>query len=129
MQIDLEKIKKEISTDIEKIEPELNEIIEESEEYKFFLFDQIRKVEKYITPENKAKNKDFPNPFKNLEKLEKYNLNYNSDNKVTNIYMNYLVNLYFCAEQSCEYFNILKEKYSDIKIMNVHDTNIENKSF
>ena len=39
--------------------------------------------------------------------------------------MIYLVNLYFCAEQACEYFNILKEKYSDFKLMDLQKRNIE----
>ena len=79
-QIDLEKIKNEISTNIEKIEPELDKIIRESENHKFFLFNRIRKVKKYINLNNKAKNADFHNPFKILEHLENYDLDYISDN-------------------------------------------------
>ena len=124
-QIDLEKIKKEILTDIENIEPELNKNIEEIEDHKLFLFNQINEVKKYISFENKAKKENLHNPFKFLQKLEKYNLNSVNDEKIKNLYMIYLVNLYFCAEQICEYFNILKEKYSDIKMINFQERNIE----
>ena len=124
-QIDLEKIKNEIIADIEKIEPELNKIIKESEMNKFFLFNKIRKVKKYISLENKEKKEELNNPFEILESLEKYDLDYINDNNVKNIYMIYLVNLYFCTEQACEYFNILKEKYSDFKIMDLQERNIE----
>ena len=124
-QVDLEKIKNEIIADIEKIEPELNKIIKESEMNKIFLFNKIRKVKKYISLENKEKKEELNNPFEILESLEKYDLDYINDNNVKNIYMIYLVNLYFCAEQACEYFNILKEKYSDFKIMDLQERNIE----
>ena len=39
--------------------------------------------------------------------------------------MVYLVNLYFCAEHACGYFNILKEKYIDIKMIEFKERNIE----
>ena len=124
-QVDLEKIKNEILVDIEKIEPELNKIIKESEMHKFLLFNKIKKVKKYISMENKDKKEELNNPFEILEKLENYDLDYISDDNVKNIYMIYLVNLYFCAEQACEYFNILKEKYSDFKLMDLQKRNIE----
>lgn len=122
-QIDLEKIRKEVSVDIEKIEPELNENIIKSENHQFFLFNEIQKVKKYISLDSK-KGK-INNPFNILENYEKYNLNYFSDESVKNIYMIYLVNLYFCVEQISEYLNILKEKYNDIKILDIQERNIE----
>ena len=124
---DLEKIKNDILTDIEMIEPELNEKLNESENYKTFLFNKIRRNKNYINLENKDKIKKgvFQNPFKICENLEKYDFEYIDDDDVSNIYMVYLVNLYFCAEHACEYFNILKEKYIDIKMAEFKERNIE----
>ena len=123
--IDLDKIKKEILVDIEKIEPELNKSIGESEKHKFFLFNRLRKVKKYISFKNGAKKDKLNNPFNNLDNLENIDVDYISDGRVKNVYMNYLVNLYFCAEQSFEYLSILKEKYSDIKMLDFQERNIE----
>ena len=122
---DLDKIKKEILVDIEKIEPELNKSIRESEKHKLFLFNKLRKVKKYISFENGAKKDKLNNPFAILENLENFDVDNINDEKVKNIYMIYLVNLYFCAEQSYEYLNILKEKYSDIKMLDFQERNIE----
>jgi len=125
-QIDLEKIRKDILVDIEKIEPELYENIIESENYQFFLFNEVRKVKKYISFDNKNNKKEkLYNPFKILENYERYNLNNISGESVKNIYIVYLVHLYFCAEQTSEYLNILKEKYSDIKMLDFQERNIE----
>ena len=123
--IDLDKIKKEILVDIEKIEPELNKSKRESEKHKFFLFNKLRKVKKYISFKNGAKKDKLNNPFDNLDNLENIDVDYISDGRVKNVYMNYLVNLYFCAEQSIEYLSILKEKYSDIKMLDFQERNIE----
>ena len=62
-EIDLEKIKKEVSVKIEKIEPELNKNIKETKKNELFLFNKIRKVEKYISFENKDKKEKLNNPF------------------------------------------------------------------
>ena len=82
-------------------------------------------MKNYISFENKDKKEKINNPFKILENFEKYNLNYISDERVKNIYMVYLVNLYFCIQQTSEYLKILKEKYSDIKMLDFQERNIE----
>ena len=82
-------------------------------------------MKKYISFENGAKKDKLNNPFAILENLENFDVEDINDKKVKNIYMIYLVNLYFCSEQSYEYLNILKEKYSDIKMLDFQERNIE----
>ena len=94
-QIDLEKIKKGILIDIEKIEHELNKSLTQSEKHKFLLFNKIRKVKKFIIFQNRAKKEKLNNPFDILDNLENYDFDYINDEKIKNIYMIYLVNLYF----------------------------------
>ena len=124
---DLEKIKNDILTDIEMIEPELNGKLKESENYKKFLFNKIKRNKSYISfdDKNKIKKGTLDNPFEILENLESYDFDYINENDVSIIYMFYLVNLYFCAEHTCEYLNILKEKYIDIKMIEFQERNIE----
>ena len=71
-------------------------------------------MKKYISFENGAKKDKLNNPFAILENLGNFDVDDINDEKVKNIYMIYLVNLYFCSEQSYEYLNILKEKYKNV---------------
>ena len=60
-----------------------------------------------------------------MNSLESFNLEYVNDDDISNLYMIYLINLYFCAEQTCQYFMTLKEKYNNIKIIEVLERNVE----
>lgn len=123
--IDIELTKKDILSNIEKIEPMIDFNLKKIKIIKIDLFDSIRKISRFITL--KDKNNNLENPFETLDNLDMINLDKYGGDNISNIYILYLVNLYFCVEQAIEYFNTLKEKYKDIKLIDDLKRNIEKK--
>ena len=123
--IDIEKIKKDIFSNIEKMEPMIDFNLKLIKNIKIDLFDSIRKIKGYITLGDKS-NK-FQNPFETLKKLDMINLNQHEGDYISNIYILYLVNLYFCVEQAIEYITSLKEKYKHVELIDDVERNFEKK--
>ena len=123
--IDIKRAKKDILSNIEKIEPLIDFNLIKIKSIKVDLFDNIRKISRFITI--KDKNNKLENPFETLNNLDTINLDKFKGDDISNIYILYLVNLYFCVEQTIEYFNTLKENYKDIKLINDLERNIEKK--
>ena len=55
------------------------------------------------------------------------NLNQHEGDYISNIYILYLVNLYFCVEQAIEYITSLNEKYKDVELIDDVERNFEKK--
>ena len=123
--IDIKRAKKDILSNIEKIEPLIDFNLIKIKSIKVDLFDNIRKISRFITI--KDKNNKLENPFETLNNLDTINLDKFKGDDISNIYILYLVNLYFCVEQTIEYFDTLKENYKDIKLINDLERNIEKK--
>jgi len=112
MKEDIQKV------DLEKEKKEIEPVIKEN--------DIIRKNQKYIYLEEKNKIRgELKNPFEIWEKIENIDLKYIGNDAIFDIYLTYIINIYFCAEDEYEFLCTLSKNYTDIKMMITLKRNIE----
>ena len=124
--VDLENEKKEIENQIQEIEPIIKKIIKFCENLKIKLYGIIRKNQKYFNLEENNKIRgELKNPFETLDNIEDIDLDEISNDKIKDIYLTYLINLYFCAEDEYEFLFTLSKNYSDTKMIDTLKRNTE----
>ena len=127
--IDLENAKQEVLNDFNEVEPVLNEYLKTIENMKISALMQIKKFENCIAESSKKGNDNQDstnNPFSFLDKYINVLLyEIHKPEEIKSIYMSYLINFYFCAEDAYNYLFELKRKYKDIELINSMQKNIE----
>ena len=124
--VDLENEKKEIENQIQEIGPVIKKINKFCENLKIKLYGIIRKNQKYFNLEENNKIRgELKNPFETLDNIEDIDLDEISNDKIKDIYLTYLINLYFCVEDEYEFLFTLSKNYSDIKMIDTLKRNTE----
>ena len=87
----------------------------------------IKQFENFIFEgKNKRNGKLNKNPFITLDKyINVFLYEIRSQEEIKKIYMSYLINFYFCADDTLNYLQEIKSKYKDIEMIDVLIKNIE----
>ena len=125
--LDLEKAKKEVLKDFNNLEPLLNEYLKTVEYMKIRALSYIKQFEGFIVENKKKRNEDLNNnPFITLDEyMNVFLYEIRSPKTIKNIYMSYLINFYFCAQDAFNYLQEIKRKYKDIELIDDLQRNIE----
>ena len=125
--LDLEKAKKEVLKDFNNLEPLLNEYLKTVENMKIRALSYIKQFEVLIVESKKKRNEELNNnPFITLDEyINVFLYEIHSPETIKNIYMSYLINFYFCAQDAFNYLQEIKRKYKDIELINDLQRNIE----
>ena len=125
--LDLEKAKEEVLKDFNSIQPLIDEYLTTIESMKIKALSYIKQFENFIFEgKNKRNGKLNKNPFITLDKyINVFLYEIRSQEEIKKIYMSYLINFYFCADDTLNYLQEIKSKYKDIEMIDVLIKNIE----
>ena len=121
-----EKIKEDLENEndfilkgLNKVEPLIDKLLKYLEDILIRLHLLIKQFERFVEKENNNDNKiKTKNPLLFLEEFQSVILiDIKDPDLIENLYMNYLINFFFYAQDSCEYLKELKNNYKDIEFM------------
>ena len=121
-----EKIKEDLENEndfilkgLNKVEPLIDKLLKYLEDILIRLHLLIKQFERFVEKENNNDNKiKNKNPLLFLEEFQSVILiDIKDPDLIQNLYMNYLINFFFYAQDSCEYLKELKNNYKDIEFM------------
>ena len=123
--LNLESAQKEMLKDLYEVEPLLYEYLEKIEKMKTRALFHIKQFEGFLkVKDEKAKVNTITKPSKLLEKYDDSDLR-GSKEEIKNIYMLYLINFYFYAQESSRYLEKIKSIYKDDEIVKSLEINVE----
>jgi len=122
---DLENENSFILKGLHKVEPLIDELLTYLEKLLTRVHTLIKQFERFV--ENIKIDKK-QNPLVFLEELKSVVLMDIKDQKlIQNLYMNYLINFFFYAQDACKYLKELKNNYKEIEIIKTFERNLEKK--
>jgi len=125
--LDLTKTKEEVLKDINNVQSLLDEYLTIIENMKIKALSYIKQFEKFIIENKKKRNEELNNnPFITLDKfINVFLYEIHSPTTIQKLYMSYLINFYFCAQDTLNYFKEIKTKYKNIELIDAMKKNIE----
>ena len=125
--LDLEKAKNEVLKDLKNVQPLLDEYLKIIENMKIKALSYIKQFENLIIEHKNERNEELNNnPFITLDKfINVFLYGINSPETIQQLYMSYLINFYFCAQDTLNYLQKIKNKYKDIELIDTLKKNIE----
>ena len=125
--LDLTKTKEEVLKEINNVQSLLDEYLTIIENMKIKALSYIKQFEKFIIENKKKRNEELnKNPFITLDKfINVFLYEIHSPTTIQKLYMSYLINFYFCAQDTLNYFQEIKTKYKNIELIDAMKKNIE----
>ena len=117
--------KKNINENFNDIDSLLIEYLDLLENMQIKALELIKQFEKYIKGNHKEGG-EKQNPFKILNSYNNvYLFDIYSHEKIKEIYFNYLINFYFCAQDTIKYFKKIQMNYNEKKLIDEIQTNLK----
>jgi len=117
--------KKNINENFNDIDSLLIEYLDLLENMQIKALELIKQFEKYIKGNHKEGG-EKQNPFKILNSYNNvYLFDIYSHEKIKEIYFNYLINFYFCAQDTIKYFKKIQMHYNEKKLIDEIQTNLK----
>ena len=117
--------KKNINENFNDIDSLLIEYLDLLENMQIKALEFIKQFEKYIKGNHKEGG-EKQNPFKILNSYNNvYLFDIYSHEKIKEIYFNYLINFYFCAQDTIKYFKKIQMHYNEKKLIDEIQTNLK----
>ena len=125
--VDLENEKNDVFKGLNQVETLIDELLENIESIMIRAHMYIKQFERLF---DKGINNNIKiqknNPILFLDKCRRVMLNNIRDpDRIQNLYMNYLINFYFFAQDMCEYLKKLKKSYKEIELIKAIENNFE----
>ena len=111
-----------------KVEPLIDELLKYLENILIRVHGLIKQFERFLEKEKNVREIQKQNPLLFLDELKSVILiDIKNPNLIQNLYMNYLINFFFYAQDVCKYLKELKKNYKEIEFIKTFESNFEKK--